>query len=236
MYSRAKQGIKPDDKLSVVIFHNPYVLLMLEHFGVRMPVHEKTVKQVCDKYSIGPNVFITVTNLYNGIRPSGQPAFGNDDIIDIISFLKNSHNYYLNEKYPIIRDFIEQVQKKNNSKEIGLVEKFFGEYFKKVQNHINYENDVAFPYIVTLIENGQQPLENGYSIVHYEEKHDNIEEELTDLKNLLIKYLPQENDQTIRRKLIFALFELEFDLTIHAQIEDLILLPVIKKLEGTAQK
>lgn len=236
MLSRARQSVKTDDKLSVVIFNNPYVLIMLEHFGVGLPVHEKTVRQVCENNSISPNVFVTVTNLYNGIRPSGQPAFSNEDITGIISFLKNSHNYYLNEKYPIIRNFIEKVKQSNGSKEIGLVERFFGEYFQKVQNHINYENDVAFPYILKLIESGSKPIENGYSILLYEEKHDDIEEELTDLKNLLIKYLPRENDQEIRRELIFALFELEFDLTIHAHIEELVLLPVIKKLEGTAQK
>jgi regulator of cell morphogenesis and NO signaling len=234
MYSKVRQGVKPDDKLSKVIFNNPYILLMLEHFGIGLPVHEKTVSQVCAQSGISLNIFLTISNLYNGIRPTTTPVFDNSDILSIISFLKTSHTYYINEKYPVIREFIEKVQQNNANKEIGLVEKFFNNYFKKVQDHINYENDVAFPYITELIEKGDGQDIGGYSIIEYEEKHDDIEEELVDLKNLLIKYLPLENDQQIRRKLLFALFELEFDLTIHAHIEDLILLPVIKKLEQTA--
>ena len=224
--------VLPNDKLADVVLNNPYILLMLEHFGIELPVSEKTVATTCEESGISLKVFLTIANLYNGVHPKTPPTFTPTDILGIVLFLKNSHNYYLNEKYPTIRGLIEEVQVANSNKEIALVEKFFNKYFTKVQDHINYENDVAFPYVVNLIETGCKNENSTYSIVEYEEKHDDIEEELTDLKSLLIKYLPQQNDQRVRRKLLLALIELEFDLTIHAHIEDLILLPVIKKLEG----
>ncbi len=232
MYSRIRQTVLPDNKLSDVVLNNPYILLMLEHFGIELPVSEKTVATVCEESGICMKVFLTIANLYNGVHPKTPPTFSPNDILGIILFLKNSHNYYVSEKYPTIRGLIEEMQRANTNKEIALVEKFFNEYFAKVQDHINYENDVAFPYVVNLIEAGCKSDYDTYSIAEYEEKHDDIEEELIDLKNLLIKYLPQQNDQRVRRKLLLALIELEFDLTIHAHIEDLILLPVIKKLEG----
>ena len=70
-----------------------------------------------------------------------------------------------------------------------------------------------------------------YSVKEYRLHHDDIEEKLNDLKNLLIKYLPQKNDQQIRRKLLFSLFEVEYDLNIHSQIEDTILIPLVEKME-----
>ena len=73
--------------------------------------------------------------------------------------------------------------------------------------------------------------DDAYSVIKYRDRHNDIEEKLTDLKNLLIKYLPQKNDQQIRRKLLFSLFELEFDIHIHTRIEESILIPLVEKLE-----
>jgi len=70
-----------------------------------------------------------------------------------------------------------------------------------------------------------------YSVKEYQDHHNDIEEKLTDLKNLLIKYLPQKEDQQIRRKLLFSLFELEYDLNIHSRIEDNILVPLAELME-----
>ena len=70
-----------------------------------------------------------------------------------------------------------------------------------------------------------------YAVAEYQEHHNDIEEKLNDLKSLLIKYLPLKNDQSIRRNLLFRLFELEYDLNIHSQIEELILIPLVSKME-----
>jgi regulator of cell morphogenesis and NO signaling len=48
---------------------------------------------------------------------------------------------------------------------------------------------------------------------------------LHDLKNLLLKYVKIDNDLDLRRKLFFALYELEYDLFVHSLIEETILIP-----------
>jgi regulator of cell morphogenesis and NO signaling len=116
-----------------------------------------------------------------------------------------------------------------------MLEKFFTNYFEEVTEHLEYENNVVFPYVLNLDaqlthKNSNYTL-NSYSVIEYREHHNDIEEKLTDLKNLLIKYLPVENDQQLRRKLLFCLFELEYDLNIHSQIEDTILIPLVEKME-----
>lgn len=73
-----------------------------------------------------------------------------------------------------------------------------------------------------------------YSVTDYREHHSDIEEKLTDLKNLLIKYLPIRDDQQLRRRLLFNLFELEFDLAIHSEIEENMLIPLVEHMEKTA--
>lgn len=234
MYKKNNLFILSDLKVSDIIFDNTYFLLMLEHFGIDLALHEKTIGQICNEYNINLELFLTISNLYNGFKPSPTADYSFNDIQIIINYLKKSHLYYLNEKYPQIRGYIEKIHEINNHKEIVLVENFFVKYFNEVSEHLDYENRIAFPYILNLLNQIEQKKEDNecnYSIKEYKEHHNDIEEELADLKNLLIKYLPHNNDHQIRRKLLFSLFELEFDLTIHTLIEDLILVPIAEKME-----
>lgn len=240
MHQKNKIFITSEIKTSDIIISNPYLMLMLEHFKINMEVHEKTVEQICIEYKINLELFLTIANLFNEFKPSPISEYSSNDIQTIINYLKNSHQFYLKEKYPQIQDYIKQIYQINNHPEILMIEKFFDTYFIEVTEHIDYENSVVFPYIVNLdsrlSQKNYEDTENSYSVTEYREYHNDIEEKLTDLKNLLIKYLPQKGDQQLRRKLLFCLFELEYDLNIHSQIEDSILIPLVEKMEQLAKQ
>jgi regulator of cell morphogenesis and NO signaling len=234
MFKKNNIFISSDFKVSDIVFDNTYFIIMLEHFGIDFAFHEKTIEQVCKDYNINIELFLTIANLFNGFKPSSTAEYSFNDTQVIINYLKKSHLYYLDEKYPEILNYIEKIHQINNHKEIVLVENFFIEYFNEVREHLDYENRIAFPYVLDLlnqIEQKKKDIQCNYSIKKYKERHTDIEEKLADLKNLLIKYLPQNNDYQIRRKLLFSLFELEFDLITHTLIEDLILVPIVKKME-----
>lgn len=235
MYQTANIYLSPELKMSEVILNNPYLLLLLEHFDIEVPLQEKTIQETCQAKSINTDVFLTFANLYNGVSYTPIESFSFQDIQTIISYLQNSHRYYADEIYPNIQNTIRQMFRENTHREIVLVEKFFNEYFHEVIEHLNYENDIVFPYISRLTLNIEQHVPYSknvtYSVTQYKDHHNDIQEKLADLKNLLIKYLPQQNDQQTRRKLLFSLFELEYDLNIHSRIEDLILVPLVVKLE-----
>jgi len=240
MYQLVNLYITPDIKMSDVILNNPYLMLLLEHFGIEVPLQEKTMHEVCCENNINTELFLTFANLYNKNKYIPKTPFSFADILTIVNYLKNSHKYYSEEIYPTILNTIKQMYTVNTHKEIELVEKFFGTYFSEVKEHLDYENITVFPYILELykrIENPEHSIgQSKYSVVEYQEHHNDIEEKLDDLKNLLIKYLPQKNDQILRRKLLLSLFELEYDLNIHSQIEDLILIPLVAKMESHLNK
>lgn len=235
MYHKNKMFVISEMKTSDIIIGNPYLMLMLEHLEIKIEVHEKTVEQICNEYNINIDLFLTIANLFNGINSSPSTVYSFNDIQIIIRYLKNSHQYYLKEKYPQIQNYIKVINKINDHSEILMIEKFFNKYFREVTEHLDYENEVVFPYVINLdnkrVNNNHDNIDINYSVTEYREHHNDIEEKLTDLKNLLIKYLPQKNDQQIRRQLLFCLFELEFDLKIHSQIEESILIPLVEKLE-----
>lgn len=235
MYQTENFYISTDTKIADVVLNNPYLMLLIEHFGIDLPLQEKSVSDVCAESKISTKLFITFANLYNGNEFKFTEPFSHKDTLTIINYLKNSHRYYSEEIYPNILGIINQMNIVNDYKEIALVKKFFDEYFNEVTEHLNYENNIVFPYITGLyqkIVELKQPVDlKKYSVAEYKDHHNDIEEKLNDLKNLLIKYLPQKDDQQIRRKLLFSLFELEFDLNIHSQIEDYILIPLVSQME-----
>lgn len=233
MHITNRMYIISEMKISDVIILNPYLILMLEHLGINMEVHEKTIEQICYECNISTELFLTIANLFTGYKPSAITEYSFNDIQTIIKYLKNSHHYYLEEKYPEIKNYIEIINRINDHSEILMIGKFFDKYFNEVTEHLDYENDVVFPYVLRLNNQlTQKHFEDtisNYSVTEYREQHNDIEEKLTDLNNLLIKYMPQKNDQQIRRKLLLCLFELGYDLKIHSQIEEIILIPWLKK-------
>ena len=235
MYQTKGNFIRPEMKISSLIFENPNLLLLMEHLEMDFIVHEKTVKQLCATNNISEELFLIFANLYNGFQPTEHQNLTREDLTTIIKFLKNSHNYYENEKYPEIRSYFEQLHEQNNSAEIQLIEKFFDEYFKEVKEHLHYENRVAFPYFNRLLKDepsDKAEKQEEYSVSEYQEHHTDIEFKLNDLKELLLKHVPVKNDRVLRRKIITSLCELENDLNIHSTIEETILIPLVSRIEA----
>jgi regulator of cell morphogenesis and NO signaling len=235
MYQTTKTYIKPDFKMADLIFENPYQLLLLEHFGLDLVVHDKTVSQLCSENGISEKVFISFANLYNGFSPAANEGFDESHIETIIRFLKNSHYYFKYDKYPEIQDYIKRLFEKNPTAEIRMIEKFFDDYFMEVSEHLDYEEGTAFPYFRSLLSGNESGTENKktrFSGTEYLEHHTDIEFKLTDLKNLLLRHISLKNDPINRRKLLFSLIELEYVLNIHSLIEETILIPLVLNLEN----
>ncbi|MDD4158513.1 MAG: hemerythrin domain-containing protein [Proteiniphilum sp.] len=213
-------------KMAWLIDTNPSLLLMLQHFNIDFRVSDLTVGQLCGKYDISENLFVSIANLYNGFDTKGHQPFTRKDLLQVIDFLQSSHDYYRSDKYPQISAYIRQLQEHHPVREMKLLEKFFNEYFAEVLEHLDYEDSIAFPYFITLLNNGKAE-EKGkrYSSKEYGRHHTDIELKLQDLKNLLLKHIDIEDRLDLRRKLLFALYELEFDLYIHSLIEENILIP-----------
>lgn len=231
---RNRLDINRDTKIAETLSGNPFVLLMLEHFGIGIPVQESKVSQLCATHNINESLFIAFAKLYNGSTFIPDLKLSSKDALDIIRFLGRSHRFYSEEIYPEIMGLIDRMVKLNSDKESRLVSLFFADYFKEVTEHLNYENQVFHPYVsrlVSQLEGIDYTNDVDYSAAQYKEHHSDIEEKLRDLKNLLIKYLPIHDDQVVRRKLLFLLSELEMDLKIHSDIEDLILTPLVLRLE-----
>lgn len=220
-----------NQKLAEQIELNPSFILMLQHLDVDFCVGDKTLKHIAEELGINEYLLLAIGDLYYGNRPTGNPIKIENDIKHTVRFLKNSHRYYRNEKYPEILGFIRELQQNHSNAEVQLLEKFFMDYFQEVKEHLNYEDNVAFPYFLDLVNKDNKNSTN-YTAREYSEHHTDIELKLKDLKNLLLKHIHINEDLALRRKLLLSIFELGQDLYIHSLIEETILIPGAKSIES----
>jgi regulator of cell morphogenesis and NO signaling len=232
MYFSQKTYIKPEMKLLDLLNENHALLLFLEHFEVDFSVHDKTVKQVCTENHLGLQEFLIIGNLYNGYYPGNEDIELLKDIPTLLKYLKNSHRFYKNDKYPELKKCLKTLHENHKTKDIEMLEKFFDDYFQEVVDHLDYEEKVAYPYFIQLFDFENNP-EGGkdFSGDEYLEHHTDIETKLSDLKSLMLKHINISGDLSIRRKFLINLFDLESDLKIHSMVEEMILLPLAKKIE-----
>lgn len=222
-----------NSKLSDLVYANPRLLLVLEHFNIPLGIGEQTVHEVCEKYRLNEHLFLTIANLYcckDSVTIHVQD-FDRQDAHQILDFLKSSHVYFLDEKFPKLKSLIQQkIDRSSGEKYSLLIKKFLNDYSGEVYEHINYENTIVFPYIESVLQGS--PKNKKYSLHKVRKHHTNIQDKLTDLKNLLFKYVPPDYDSVIRRRMLFELFDLEQDINIHLFIEDHILIPLVERLEA----
>lgn len=236
MYQTHKTYIKPEMKMLDLINENYALLLFLQHFNIDFSVNNSSIEQICRDKNIDLPAFLVIINLYNGFFPEQEDIEAINGIKNILVFLKNSHTFYKDDKYPELMQYLTQLKKNRQPRDIQLIDQFLNDYFKEVFEHLDYEDNIAFPYFYSLLEGDyNQNKTYNFSVKEYTEHHTDIEAKLSDLKNLLLKHLHFNNDLNTRRKFLNSLFSLEFDLKIHSFIEEKILIPKISALELSAE-
>ncbi|MEM9920231.1 MAG: hemerythrin domain-containing protein [Bacteroidota bacterium] len=225
------------DILADVIHTNHRVLMVLERMGIKLGVGNRTIEQIAETNGIQPGALVVIINLFcNEVyTPTANSHF--DYIPDFLKYLKKSHQYFLTEKIPAIQRQIQQLVHLLHDSKAHMVESFYNEYIEEVTEHIEYENETVFPFIEEMYDAFLNKRDTSlllmeYDIGIYDDQHGDVEDMLKDLKNVLIRHLPQTEVGSIRRRALEELFELESDLSSHTRIEDDVLIPLVKKLEG----
>lgn len=232
-------SIKEKMKLIDLIESNPRMLLVLDRFDISLGFQEMSIQEACEKNQVDLKVFMLIVNLFTNDKLAYTEEFkeriisnsylDRHQVLQIVSYLRNAHTYYLESKLPYVRRLLDSFIEHHKTEHTIRLRSFFDEYEKDVQNHMEYENNVVFPYIEKLCQN--IPQDHQYNIDHFEDNHTNIEDTPCDFKNLLLKHFPPTKERFYRNQILFSLYDLEYDLIEHGRIEDKILIPIIKKME-----
>lgn len=230
-------------KMADLILQNHHLLSVIDRFEIQLGFGEKTIEEVCNLYTIQVDFFLEIVNAFN------DPAFHPKDrlqsfpLSSTVDYLKKTHQYYLKNKIPEIERLIDEMAA-NTTPQLNeimkLIRKFFTEYKSQLSFHIRREEEKVYPYILNverlflLLSNEDETLSDeikNYRIEKYVDEHDNIEDKLFDLKNILIKYLPPQNNKHIVYKILGQIDHLEKDINDHSAMEEKVLVPRVRLME-----
>ena len=198
--------------------HEEDAIQIISRFGLEMGVGEQTIEQTCEIYHVHTPTFLAIVNY----KVFQQKALSTDiDIPTLQRYLLNSHTYFLDFRLPRLRRaLIEAIIPADPTTKIpGLILRCYDEFVEEIRTHIEHENQGLYD----------------------EHEHDDrrITDKLTEIKNLIIKYYPSEenhkseiiNPQSSITYLLISvmsdLWHTEQDFADHCAIEDDILRPAI---------
>ncbi len=232
--------INKNIKMAELIHQNFEVLTVIRRFDIELGFGEKTIEEVCINNKINPDFFLEIINSFNDEDYFSQSNLQAHDVEDILFYLKNTHRFYLTKKFPEIEQLIHELEfSENNSQNKQLLENFFNEYKEEFINHVQREEERIYPYITDLDKalkskkaciNFHENMKK-YTISNYQQEHEDVEEKLYDLKNIIIKYLPSPLNTDGYNSILIKLFKLENDLNEHSRIEEKVIVPKVLEME-----
>ena len=218
---------EPSDKMITLIKDNYSVLQALGSFGINLGFGDKTVQETCDYNGVDTYTFLAVVNF----TINDFTNFEDDEQISVptlLHYLEASHAYYLDFQLPFIRRELEESLGEDDH--LGhLIMRLYDEYAQEIRRHMKYEEKTLFPYVQSLLDG--RPM-SDYNIETFSKHHEQTDKKLREVKLMIIKYLP--SDAHLNNQLTATLYDIynnEEWLKQHAEVEDHIFAPAIRRLE-----
>ncbi len=207
------------------------VLQVMSRFGISLGFGDQTIQEVCEASKVHTPTFLAVVNLLLN-HTDGMLLVEHVSIRALTDYLQNSHTYFLEFRLPSIRrKLIEAVDYSHSDVSFAIM-RFFDEYVSEVDKHMSYEEKTVFPYVEALLAGKET---QSYSMETFRRHHDRVESRLNELKNIIIKYYPTNDETNELNGVLFDIFTCEHELTSHNAVENEIFIPAVEQLASNGQ-
>jgi regulator of cell morphogenesis and NO signaling len=202
---------------------------------------DRTVEEVCQKNNIDSDelldklIAVSISNNQQSIDYKSWP-------LDLLAdYIEKKHHRYVEEKIPVLRQFLDKLCKVHGQKHPELLEitaLFIGSS-KELAAHMKKEELILFPFIKRMVKakidgstiESPQFGTVANPIAMMKDEHENEGERFRTISELSNNYTPPA-DACNTYKVTFAMLdEFEKDLHLHIHLENNILFPKAIKLE-----
>jgi regulator of cell morphogenesis and NO signaling len=169
------------------------------------------------------------------------PDFEAYPIHVIVDYIERTHIFYFEKKLPEIEQSILLLSGHYESHHpiLAALRNFFNRYVDDLSEHIQAEEELLLPYIKALLHAQKTPAHfssfvlarRDYSIESFLKDHHDTEDELKDIRQTIRLYAPPQTNESLYRILLSQLQAFEQDLSVHAHIEEEVLIPKALALE-----
>lgn len=214
-------------KLAVLIDQHPDLLALLTRMGIAPGFGEATVAEACRRSRVDVSTFLLACSVYTLPRFSPAPAVLREiHLEDLLRYLRSSHSYYVGTSLVALENGLTKLLEPAPEAKRKIIRGFYLDYKSDLEKHFDFEESVVFPYVDALVR-GERPRSGNYGLD--DEDHTHIDEKIQDLKNIVLKYLPEECDRTAAATLLSHIYALAADLQHHSAVEEKLLDPVIQE-------
>ena len=217
-------GYGKKNTMREILRDNSLLVKTVGRFGLAFGFGDDSVESICRNNGVDTATFLAVCNLLSGYPYESSPI----SLRSLTDYLKKAHSGFLEISLPRIRHHLIEAINHTTPNEVEILfMRFYDEYVGEVSRHMNYENNVVFPYVERL----SKGVSNGdFNISRYSENHDHAVAKLNELKDLFIYHYSQKENPRLSETL-FDIVMCEKDLVSHFEVESKLFVPEVARLE-----
>lgn len=221
-------------KLSELVTAQPELVRILQRVGIPLGFGDSSIEQVCRRHNVDTEFFLLLCNIYTHARyvPDAR-VVRTVDMRQLVPYLRKSHDYYVKNRLPHIEKHLDYISNQLPERVARVFMQFFEQYKQDVMEHFAHEEKNVYPHVEKL-QAGTQ--DNTYSIATFIDSHGNLEDKLSDLVQIIFKYLPETVTGEDAVDVVYDILLLSDDLNKHSLIEEKVLVPYVKHLEEVVGK
>ena len=219
--------ITENDKLSDVIGRNIDLLPIIHRLGLSANIGERNIREVCGKNMKDVNFILGILNTYSSVGYFQKPE--DVELQPLIDFLTKTHEFHKKVTIPRLSGLIDQLKLfMPDEKLLIVVEKYLNQYIRKLLQHIDFEEQEIFPLVEKM--GHSNVTSHTPNLKKLFKQHTNVENEISDLKVIIIRHIPLNVNMDLIHDLLHTLSYFEKEQLDHARFEDKILIPKLLKL------
>lgn len=190
--------------LSETVSANPLLIPVINRFGIKLGLEDKSLKTICEEHNLNLDFFLTILNTYLNEDYFPEKKLQTFEIELLTDYLKRTDMYYRHGQIPNIEKHLNAFIATSDpaNKQLELIRRLFLK-FKDALIH--------------RIDNGLLDDDASQAL-------------LLDLKNILIKHITGSFNENLCYAVVFSVDSLLSDLSKHNRIREKILKPMIAQL------
>jgi len=200
--------LNPQSVMADVLTEHNELIPVLNRFGIRLGVGDKTVSDLCIEQHLNIDFILTVLNVYLDETCIPDASLALFDTGLIADYFHHTVESYIHELVPNIEKHLNAFIAISGSenKELGMLHLLFIKFKERMTSYLQ-------------------------KVVDYDD--DLPDDLLHDLKNILIRHLSKAYNQNLIYAVVFSVHSLEKDLAAHNRLRSKVLRPKLNELDSS---
>jgi len=230
-------------KVNEIALSNPGARRVLEDRGIDYCCGGgKSLHKACLEANIPAEEILWQLRQNSAKVVPGESQWSSAPLAELTKHIRERHHQYVRNSIPRLRALLEKVREKHGGRhrELGVIEKLFGDVASEMLMHMQKEEQILFPFIDSLerAANGNGTVEPPFfqtvkkPIYSMMKEHDSAGELVRQIRAASGGYKAPTDACTSYQAAYQALEEFEKDLHLHVHLENNILFPRAVELEA----